>query len=65
LLSSLLKSTKSVGLYSITEDFFSKMLIVYSVKTANLLKLENNWFIKSEKEITGDIVQGLQELKKF
>jgi hypothetical protein len=41
------------------------MLIVYSVKTANLLKLENNWFIKSEKEITGDIVQGLPRIEEI
>jgi hypothetical protein len=65
LLSSLLKkSTKSVGLYSITEDFFEQD-VNSILKTANLLKLENNWFIKSEKEITGDIVQGLPRIEEI
>jgi hypothetical protein len=32
------QTNKSIGLYSITEDFLNKMLIVYFVKIVNLLK---------------------------
>ena len=60
------KSNKSIGLYSITEDYFEKDLnsifcknteFVENGKTLGLLKLE--------KEITGDIVQGLPRIEEI
>jgi len=60
------KSTKSVGLYSITEDYFEQdsnsvfcknTEFVESGKTLGLLNLE--------KEITGDIVQGLPRIEEI
>jgi hypothetical protein len=41
------------------------MLIVYFVKIVNLLKLENNYLLNLEKEITGDIVQGLPRIEEI
>lgn len=61
----LLKTTKSIGLYSITEDFFEEEL--------NSVFCYNNQFIENgavmgllhlEKEITGDIVQGLPRIEE-
>ena len=60
------KSTKSVGLYSITEDFFEQEL--NSVFCQNNQFLENGYTIgllNSEKEITGDIVQGLPRIEEI
>nr|UBA15673.1 RNA polymerase beta'' subunit [Pseudo-nitzschia hainanensis] len=60
------KSTKSVGLYSITEDYFEQ--------DVNSLFCKNTEFIESgktlgllnlEKEITGDIVQGLPRIEEI
>ena len=60
------KSTKSVGLYSITEDFFEQETnsvfcknkeFIEAGKTLGLLNLE--------KEITGDIVQGLPRIEEI
>ena len=60
------KSTKVIGLYSITEDFFEEDVnsvfcenteFIDSGKTLGLLKLE--------KEITGDIVQGLPRIEEI
>jgi hypothetical protein len=60
------KSTKSVGLYSITEDYFEKEVnsvfcknteFIDAGKTIGLLNLE--------KEITGDIVQGLPRIEEI
>jgi DNA-directed RNA polymerase subunit beta' len=60
------KSTKSVGLYSITEDYFEQDVnsvfcknteFVEAGKTIGLLNLE--------KEITGDIVQGLPRIEEI
>jgi len=60
------KSTKSVGLYSITEDFFEQEV--------NSVFCKNNEFIDDgstigllnlEKEITGDIVQGLPRIEEI
>ena len=62
----LTKSTKSVGLYSITEDLFQQEL--------NSVFCENNQFLENgdtigllnlEKEITGDIVQGLPRIEEI
>jgi hypothetical protein len=60
------KSTKAVGLYSITEDYFEQDMnsvfcrnteFIDSGKTLGLLNLE--------KEITGDIVQGLPRIEEI
>ena len=60
------KSTKSIGLYSITEDFFEQEVnsvfcrnseFIETGKTIGLLNLE--------KEITGDIVQGLPRIEEI
>jgi DNA-directed RNA polymerase subunit beta' len=60
------KSTKSIGLYSITEDFFEQDVnsvfcrnseFIETGKTIGLLNLE--------KEITGDIVQGLPRIEEI
>ena len=61
-----LKSTKLIGLYSITEDYFEEDVnsvfcknteFVEAGKTIGLLNLE--------KEITGDIVQGLPRIEEI
>jgi len=60
------KSTKSVGLYSIVEDYFEQ--------DVNSLFCKNTEFIEAgktigllnlEKEITGDIVQGLPRIEEI
>jgi DNA-directed RNA polymerase subunit beta' len=60
------KSTKSIGLYSITEDYFEQ--------DVNSVFCKNNQFIDDgatlgllnlEKEITGDIVQGLPRIEEI
>jgi|YelNatPaOPRAMG01_1025707.scaffolds.fasta_scaffold00299_55 DNA-directed RNA polymerase subunit beta' len=60
------KSTKSIGIYSITEDYFEQ--------DVNSVFCKNNEFIESgktigllnlEKEITGDIVQGLPRIEEI
>jgi len=60
------KTTKSVGLYSITEDYFEQ--------DANSVFCRNSEFIDEgttigllnlEKEITGDIVQGLPRIEEI
>ena len=61
-----LKTNRSIGLYSITEDFFEQ--------DTNSLFCKNNQFIENnetigllnlEKEITGDIVQGLPRIEEI
>ena len=60
------KTTKSIGLYSITEDYFENEVnsvfcknneFIETTKTIGLLNLE--------KEITGDIVQGLPRIEEI
>ncbi len=60
------KATKAIGLYSITEDYFEQ--------DANSVFCKNNEFIEEgetigllnlEKEITGDIVQGLPRIEEI
>ena len=62
----LTKSTKSIGLHSITEDYFEQ--------DVNSLFCKNSEFVESgqtlgllnlEKEITGDIVQGLPRIEEI
>ena len=60
------KSTKSIGLYSITEDYFEQE--VNSVFSRNNEFIENSetiGLLKLEKEITGDIVQGLPKIEEI
>jgi len=62
----LAKSTKSIGLYSITEDLFEQEL--NSVFCQNEQFLENGdtiGLLNLEKEITGDIVQGLPRIEEI
>jgi hypothetical protein len=61
-----LKSTKSIGVYSITEDYFEQD--VNSVFCKNSEFIENGetlGLLKLEKEITGDIVQGLPRIEEI
>ena len=60
------KTTKSIGVYSITEDYFEQ--------DRNSVFCKNNEFIENgetlgllnlEKEITGDIVQGLPRIEEI
>nr|AWT38665.1 RNA polymerase beta' subunit [Licmophora sp.] len=60
------KTMKSIGLYSITEDFFEQDL--NSVFCQNNQFLENGdtiGLLNLEKEITGDIVQGLPRIEEI
>nr|YP_009497085.1 RNA polymerase beta' subunit [Psammoneis obaidii]AWT39798.1 RNA polymerase beta' subunit [Psammoneis obaidii] len=60
------KSTKSVGLYSITEDYFEQD--VNSVFCKNSEFIDNGetiGLLNFEKEITGDIVQGLPRIEEI
>ena len=60
------KATKSVGLYSITEDYFEQD--VNSVFCKNSEFIENGetiGLLNLEKEITGDIVQGLPRIEEI
>ena len=61
-----IKATKSVGVYSITEDYFEQD--VNSVFCKNTEFVENGetlGLLKLEKEITGDIVQGLPRIEEI
>jgi DNA-directed RNA polymerase subunit beta' len=60
------KSTKSIGVYSITEDYFEQE--VNSVFCKNSEFIENGetiGLLNLEKEITGDIVQGLPRIEEI
>jgi DNA-directed RNA polymerase subunit beta' len=60
------KSTKSSGIYSITEDYFEQD--VNSVFCKNSEFIENGetiGLLNLEKEITGDIVQGLPRIEEI
>ena len=61
-----IKSTKSIGVYAITEDYFEQD--VNSVFCKNTEFVENGetlGLLKLEKEITGDIVQGLPRIEEI
>jgi DNA-directed RNA polymerase subunit beta' len=60
------KTNKSIGLYSITEDYFEQD--VNSVFCKNSEFIENGetiGLLNLEKEITGDIVQGLPRIEEI
>jgi len=60
------KSNKSIGLYSITEDYFEQDLNSIFCKNTELIENgETLGLLKLEKEITGDIVQGLPRIEEI
>ena len=61
-----LKSTKSVGLYSITEDYFEQDVNSVFCKNMEFIEAEKTiGLLNLEKEITGDIVQGLPRIEEI
>jgi DNA-directed RNA polymerase beta'' subunit len=60
------KSKKSVGVYSITEDYFEQDVnSVFCKNTEFIESGETLGLLKLEKEITGDIVQGLPRIEEI
>jgi DNA-directed RNA polymerase subunit beta' len=63
---SFIKSTKSIGVYSITEDYFEQDVNSVFCKTSEFIESgETLGLLKLEKEITGDIVQGLPRIEEI
>ncbi len=61
-----LKTTKSVGLHSITEDYFEQDVNSVFCKTTEFIETgETIGLLNLEKEITGDIVQGLPRIEEI
>ena len=61
-----LKFTKSVGLHSITEDYFEEDANSVFCKSGEFLETgETIGLLNLEKEITGDIVQGLPRIEEI
>lgn len=60
------KSTKSIGLYSITEDYFEQDVNSVFCKNSEFIEEgETLGLLNLEKEITGDIVQGLPRIEEI
>ena len=60
------KSTRAVGLYSITEDYFEQdMNSVFCKNTEFIDPGKTLGLLNLEKEITGDIVQGLPRIEEI
>lgn len=60
------ESNKSIGIYSITEDYFEQDLNSLFCKTKEFIENgETLGLLKLEKEITGDIVQGLPRIEEM
>jgi len=60
------KATKSIGLYSITEDFFEQDVNSVFCKNSEFIEDgETIGLLNLEKEITGDIVQGLPRIEEI
>lgn len=60
------KSKKSIGVYSITEDYFEQDVnSVFCKNTEFIESGETLGLLKLEKEITGDIVQGLPRIEEI
>jgi len=60
------KSTKSIGLYSITEDYFEQDVnSVFCKKNEFIEDGATIGLLNLEKEITGDIVQGLPRVEEI
>jgi DNA-directed RNA polymerase beta'' subunit len=61
-----LKTTKSVGLHSITEDYFEQDVNSVFCKNSEFIETgETIGLLNLEKEITGDIVQGLPRIEEI
>ena len=61
-----LKASKSVGLYSITEDYFEQDVNNVFCKNSEFIETgETIGLLNLEKEITGDIVQGLPRIEEI
>ena len=59
-------STKAIGLYSITEDFFEQDVNSIFCKNKEFVESGKTiGFLNLEKEITGDIVQGLPKIEEI
>ena len=60
------KSTKSIGVYSITEDYFEQDVNSVFCKNSEFIESgETLGLLQLEKEITGDIVQGLPRIEEI
>jgi hypothetical protein len=60
------KSAKAVGLYSVTEDFFEQDMNNVFCKNKEFIDSGKTiGFLNLEKEITGDIVQGLPRIEEI
>lgn len=60
------KSTKSIGVYSITEDYFEQEVNSVFCKNSEFIEDgETIGLLNLEKEITGDIVQGLPRIEEI
>jgi DNA-directed RNA polymerase subunit beta' len=61
-----IKATKSVNLYSITEDYFEQEVNNVFCKNSEFIETgETIGLLNLEKEITGDIVQGLPRIEEI
>jgi DNA-directed RNA polymerase subunit beta' len=61
-----IKATKSVNLYSITEDYFEQEVNNVFCKNTEFIETgETIGLLNLEKEITGDIVQGLPRIEEI
>ena len=61
-----IKATKSVNLYSITEDYFEQEVNTVFCKNTEFIETgETIGLLNLEKEITGDIVQGLPRIEEI
>ena len=62
----LLRTTKAIGIYSVTEDYFEiDTNSVFCKNTAFIEEGETIGLLNLEKEITGDIVQGLPRIEEI
>jgi DNA-directed RNA polymerase subunit beta' len=60
------KATKAIGLYSITEDYFEQDVNSVFCKNSEFIETgETLGLLNLEKEITGDIVQGLPRIEEI
>ena len=60
------KSNKSIGIYSITEDYFEQDVNSVFCKNSEFIEEgETLGLLNLEKEITGDIVQGLPRIEEI
>jgi len=61
-----IKATKSIGLYSITEDYFEQDVNSVFCQNSEFIETgETIGLLNLEKEITGDIVQGLPRIEEI